>query len=338
MKAALFREVKKPLSIEEIETPTPGPGEVLIRNRVAGVCHTDLAVIEGEFPPPARLPIVLGHEIAGEIVEVGEGVEHLKVGDRVVLSWLYHTCGRCEYCLSGREHLCRNRVETGFHVNGGYAEYVLAKASHVLKIPEEVPWEYAPSATDAIATPYKGCRLAGLREGELVTVWGVGGLGMNAIQVAKAFGARVVAVDIIDWKLEEAERAGADHVVNPEKEDPVEYIKGLGGADVALTTLTTYTMKPFEQAYESLKDGGRLVLIGLPPGKLALPVIDWVLREIKVVGSLAFTRYDISESLRLLAEGKVKPRVTKFKFEEINEALEKLKKGEVMGRAILTFE
>lgn len=181
-------------------------------------------------------------------------------------------------------------------------------------------------------------RLAKVREGELVGVWGVGGLSMNAVQIAKVKGAKVVAVDILDWKLEEASKAGADYTVNAQKEDPVEFINKLGGADVTVVTLRAPTNKLFEQAYEALKRGGRMVLIGLQPGKLALPVIDWIMREITVIGSLAFTRFDIAEGLRLIAEGKVKPRITKFKFEEINEAFEKLKKGEILGRGVLMFD
>lgn len=338
LKAALLREIGKPLSIEEVETPKPGRGEVLIKTKAAGLCHTDLEIMEGIVPVP-KLPLILGHEVAGEIVEVGEDVKEVKVGDRVVLSWLYYTCGSCIYCLTGRENLCINREETGFTTWGGYAEYVLARATHVLKIPEGVSWEYAPSATDAIATPYHGLRLANVREGEVVGVWGVGGLGMNAVQIAKAKGARVIAVDILDWKLEEASKAGADYTVNAQKEDPVKFInEKFGGADVTLVTLRAPTNKPFEQAYESLKRGGRMVLIGLQPGKLPLPVIDWIMREITVIGSLAFTRFDVSEGLRLIAEGKVKPRITKFKFEEINEAFEKLRRGEILGRGVLMFD
>jgi propanol-preferring alcohol dehydrogenase len=340
-KVALFLEPKKPLQIKEIEFPDPSYDEVLIKVKAVGVCHTDLATIDGEFPPPPLMPTVLGHEIAGEIVKVGKGVKDAKPGDRVVLSWLWHTCGKCQHCRRGNEQLCDNLVETGRHVYGGYAEYVIAKASHVLPIPSNVPWEYAPAATDAIATPFKGLRVAGAMEGDIVTVWGIGSLGFNAIQVAKAKGCMVIAVGRSEFKLKRALEVGADYVVNSNKEDPVKKIIELsaGGADIALQLVPT-DVATYEQAFNSLRKGGKLILLGYPQGKLCLPVIEWGLTEKSVIASLAFTRYDIAESLRLLSQGKVKPVITVYKggIEKINEALDDLRKGKVLGRPILLMD
>lgn len=334
-KVALFKEQKKPLSIEEIEFPDPQYDEVIFKVKAVGVCHTDLATIDGEFPPPPKMPTVLGHEVAGEIYKVGEGVKGLKKGDKVVLSWLWYTCGKCRYCLRGDEQLCENLIETGRHVYGGYAEYVIAKASHVLKIPDNVPWEYAPAATDAIATPFKSLRVANAKEGDVVVIWGVGALGFNGIQVAKAKGCIVIAVGRSERKLEKAKEVGADYVISAVKEDPVEAIKKLGGADIVLNFVPS-DVQPYEQSFYTLRKGGTLVLIGYPPGKLCLPVIEWGLDEKKVIANLAFTRYDIAESLRLLAEGKVKPVITVYRgLEKINEALDDLRKGKVLGRPIV---
>lgn len=338
-RGAVFREQKKPLSIEEIEFPDPKYDEVLIKTKAIGLCHTDLATIDGEFPLPPLMPTILGHEIAGEIYMTGQGVKDLKPGDRVVLSWLWHTCGRCRYCIRGDEQLCENLLETGRHVYGGYAEYVLAKASHVIKIPPNVPWEYAPVATDAVATPFKALRVAGAKEGDVVVVWGVGSLGFNAIQVAKAKGCKVIAVGRSEFKLEKAIEVGADYVVNSSKEDPVERIKKIaGGADIVLQLVPT-DVKAYEQAFYALRKGGTLVLLGYPLGKLCLPVIEWGLDEKKVIASLAFTRYDITESLRLISEGKVKPVVTVFRgIDNINKALDELRQGRVLGRPVLLME
>ncbi|MEM4515983.1 MAG: alcohol dehydrogenase catalytic domain-containing protein, partial [Ignisphaera sp.] len=336
-RAAVFREARKPLSIEEIEFPDPKYDEVLIKVRAVGVCHTDLATIDGEFPPPPLMPTVLGHEIAGEVHLVGEGVREVGPGDGVVLSWLWYTCGKCRFCIRGNEQLCEHLVETGRHVYGGYAEYVLAKASHVIKIPSNVPWEYAPAATDAIATPFKGLRVAGAKEGDVVVVWGVGALGFNAIQVAKAKGCTVIAVGRSEFKLQKAKEVGADVVINASREDPVDAIKRVsdGGADVILQLVPT-DVKTYEQAFYSLRRGGVLVLLGYPPGKLCLPVIEWGLDEKKVIASLAFTRYDITESLRLMAQGKVRPVVTTYKgLESINRALDDLREGKVLGRPVV---
>ncbi len=335
-RGALFREVGKPLSIEDVEFPDPKFGEVLIKVRAVGVCHTDLATIDGEFPPPPLMPTILGHEIAGEVYLIGEGVRDLNPGDRVVLSWLWHTCGKCYYCIRGNEQLCENLVETGRHVYGGYAEYVLAKATHLIKIPPNVLWEHAPAATDAIATPFKGLRVAGAKEGDVVVVWGVGALGFNAIQVAKSKGCTVIAIGRSEHKLKKAKEVGADEVINSVKEDPVASVKRLtGGADVILQLVPT-DVKTYEQAFYALRKGGTLVMLGYPPGKLCLPVIEWGLDEKKVIASLAFTRYDISESLRLLAQGKVRPVITTYKgLDSINEALDDLRHGKVIGRPII---
>jgi len=335
LKAILLRELQKPLVIEEVPDPSPAYGEAVVRVKAVGICHSDLEIIDGKIPP-AKLPLILGHEVAGVVESVGEGVKHLKPGDRVALSWLWWTCGRCRYCLVGRENICENQLNTGYTVDGGYAELVKAPATHLIKIPDNVPFPEATSATDAVATPYRALTFASrVMPGDLVSVFGIGGLGHNAVQVAKALGAKVVAVDVLESKLEFAKEVGADYLINASKEDPVKAIKDLGGADVAITTVES--LKAMRQAYDSLRPGGTLVLIGLPVGELSLPVIDWILKDIKVVGNIGFTRYDIMRSLELVSSGKVRPRVELFKFEEVNTALEKLRKGEVKGRAVLTF-
>lgn len=336
MRAALLVELNKPLVIREVPEPKPGYGEAVVKVKAVGICHSDLEIIEGKIPLPKPLPHILGHEVAGIVEVVGDGVTHLRPGDRVALSWLWWTCGRCRYCLVGRENICENQVNTGYSVDGGYAEFVRAPASHLLKLPDNVPFPEATSATDAVATPYRALTFASrVVPGDMVAVFGIGGLGHNAVQIAKALGAKVVAVDVLDSKLEFAKECGADYLVNASKEDPVKYIKDLGGADVALPTVES--LKAMRQAYESLRPGGTLVLIGLPVGELSLPVIDWILKDIKVVGNIGFTRNDIMQSLKLVSNGKVRPRVELFKFEEVNEAIEKLKNGEIKGRAVLTF-
>ncbi len=339
-KVALFTEPKKPLEIREIDFPDPAFDEVLLKVKAVGVCHTDLATIDGEFPPPPLMPTALGHEIAGEVYKIGSGVKGIKPGDRVVLSWLWYTCGKCRYCVRGNEQLCENLIETGRHVYGGYAEYVLAKASHVLPIPENVLWEHAPLSTDAIATPFKALRYAGAKEGDIVAVWGIGALGFHAVQVAKAKGCTVIALGRSEHKLKKALEVGADYVVNTAKENPVKRIIEIsGGADIALQLVPT-DVSTYEQAFYSLRKGGILVLLGYPPGNLSLPVIEWGLTEKKVIASLAFTRYDISESLRLLAQGKVKPIVTVYRggVEKVNQALDDLRKGIVIGRPVVVYE
>lgn len=339
-RAAFFVEPKKPLVIKEIDFPDPGPDEVLIKIRAVGVCHTDLATIDGEFPPPPLMPAILGHEIAGIVYKKGSAVRNLNEGDKVLVSWLWYTCGKCRYCVRGEPHLCDHLIETGRHVYGGYAEYMIAKASHTFKIPEGIPWEYAPPAADAVATPFKALRLAGAREGDVIAVWGIGGLGSNAVQIAKVKGATVIAVDIDENRLKLAkEELGADYVINSAKEDPVKKIHEVyGGADIIIQTVPT-NIETYRQAFYALRKGGILVLIGYPQGTLNLPVIEWGLTEKKVMASLAFTPYDITESLRLIAQKKVRPVVKVYKgLESINQALDDLRRGVVIGRPIVLME
>ncbi|MEM4436743.1 MAG: alcohol dehydrogenase catalytic domain-containing protein [Sulfolobales archaeon] len=336
MKAALLHRIGEPLSIEEVPDPKPDYGEVLIRVKAVGVCHSDLEIIDGKISLPKQLPHILGHEIAGVIEKVGEGVKDLNVGDRVALSWLWWTCGKCRFCLVGRENICPNQKNTGYSVDGGYAELVKAPATHVLRVPDKVPYPEATSATDAVATPLRALTFAArVMPGDLVAVFGIGGLGLNAVQIAKVLGAKVAAVDILDEKLMLAREAGADYLINSKLEDPVKYLKNLGGVDVALTTVES--LSAMRQAYDSLASGGTLVLIGLPTGELSLPVIEWVLKDIKVVGNIGFTRHDINQSLKLISDGKVKPRVRTYKFEDVNKAIKDLREGRVPGRAVLVF-
>jgi len=300
------------------------------------VCYSDVEIIDGKIPLPKPLPHILGHEIAGVIEKVGEGVKDLNVGDRVVLSWLWWTCGKCRFCLVGRENICPNQKNTGYSVDGGYAELVKAPATHVLRIPDKVSYLEATSATDAVATPLRALTFAArVMPGDLVVVFGIGGLGLNAVQIAKVLGAKVAAIDIRDDKLALAKEAGADYLINPRLEDPVKYLRDLGGVDIALTTVES--ISAMRQAYESLAPGGTLVLIGLPRGELSLPVIDWILRDIRVVGNIGFTRREIDQSLKLIADGKIKPRVKTYKFEDVNEAIRDLREGRVPGRAVLVF-
>ncbi len=337
MKAALLRKIGEPLSIKEVPDPKPGYGEVLIRVKAVGVCHSDLEIIDGKIPLPKPLPHILGHEIAGVVEGVGEGVgKDVNVGDRVALSWLWWTCGKCRFCLSGRENICPNQKNTGYSVDGGYAELVKAPATHVLRIPDNVPYPEATSATDAVATPFRALTFAArVLPGDLVAVFGIGGLGLNAVQIAKVLGAKVAAVDILDEKLALAREFGADYLINSTKEDPVKYLRELGGVDVALTTVES--LKAMRQAYDSLASGATLVLIGLPTGELSLPVIEWILKDVKVVGNIGFTRQDINQSFKLVSDGKVKPRAQTYKFEDVNKAIKDLREGRVPGRAVLVF-
>ncbi|WP_039238832.1 alcohol dehydrogenase AdhP [Bacillus thermotolerans] len=337
MKAAVVNEFKQDLEIKNVEKPAPGRGEVLVKIEACGVCHTDLHAAHGDWPVKPKLPLIPGHEGVGIVEEVGEGVTLLKVGDRVGIPWLYSACGECEYCLKGQETLCPNQENGGYSVDGGYAEYCLAAADYVPKIPEGLdPVEAAPILCAGVTT-YKALKVSGAKPGDWVAIYGIGGLGHVALQYAKAMGFNVIAVDIADEKLELAKSLGADEAVNGMKEDPVQAIQNLvGGVQASISVAVT--KKAFEQAYLSVKRGGTLVVVGLPNDELPIPIFDTVLNGVTVKGSIVGTRMDMREALEFAAQGKVKAQIETAPLSEINSIFDKMEQGKINGRIVLTMQ
>ena len=333
MKAAVVRDFARPLQIEELPKPTPGPGEVVVKTETSGLCHTDIHAAHGDWPIKPGLPFVPGHEGVGVVESVGSGVKGLSEGDRVAVPWLGWACGTCEYCASGWETLCREQRNTGYSVDGGYAEYVLASAPYVGRVPARVdPLDAAP-LTCAGVTTYKAVKMSGARSSDLVAVYGIGGLGHLAMQYARIAGASVAAVDLVDRKLELARELGADHTVNAAVEDPVEAIQALGGADAAICLAVS--SKAFEQAYASLRRGGTLVLVALPADNhIRLPIFETVLQGITVVGSIVGTRVDLAETFELHADGRTRVVRETRQLEDVNASFDEIEKGEVDARLV----
>jgi propanol-preferring alcohol dehydrogenase len=336
MKAAVVHDFTKPLRIEEIATPEPGPGEVVVKVETCGVCHTDIHAAHGDWPVKPTPPFVPGHEAVGIVERVGPQVRNVREGDRVAVPWLGWACGACEYCASGRETLCPNQQMTGYTVDGGYAEYVLANASFVGQVPSGVdPLDAAP-LTCAGVTTYKAVKVSGARSSDLVAIYGIGGLGHMALQYARIAGASVAAVDVIDSKIALAHELGAEHVINSAVDDPVEAIQALGGADVAIAVAVSPAA--FEQAYKSLKPGGTLIFVAMPADNfMQLPIFETVLHGITVVGSIVGTRVDLAETLQLHAEGRTRVVRESRQLEQVNEAFEQIEKGEVDARLVFDF-
>ncbi|PWV74154.1 alcohol dehydrogenase AdhP [Halomonas sp. A11-A] len=334
MKAAVVRKFGEPLAIEEVETPRPQKGEILVKVAASGVCHTDLHAAHGDWPVKPNPPFIPGHEGVGHIVAIGEGVKHVKEGDRVGVPWLYSACGHCEHCLGGWETLCESQQNTGYSVNGGFADYTLADAGFVGLLPDNVDFlEIAPVLCAGV-TVYKGLKMTDTRPGQWVVVSGIGGLGHMAVQYARAMGLNVAAVDIDDGKLALAERLGATVTVNAMKTDPVDYLKReIGGAHGAL--VTAVSPKAFDQGQRMLRRGGTLVLNGLPPGDFPLPIFDTVLNGITVRGSIVGTRQDLQEALDFAGEGKVKATVATDRLENINDVFQRMIDGKIEGRVVL---
>jgi propanol-preferring alcohol dehydrogenase len=278
-------------------------------------------------------PFTPGHEGVGIVETVGAGVTEVVVGDRVAMPWLGYACGVCEYCVSGWETLCLEQKNTGYSMDGGFAEYAKAYGRYVVKVPEGIdPLDAAP-LTCAGVTTYKAVKVAGTRPTDLVAVFGIGGLGHLAMQYGAIAGGRVVAVDLVDEKLELAKELGAAFTVNAAKEDPAAAIQELGGADQAIALAVS--PKVFEQAYGSLRRGGTPVFVGLPADNaIELPIFETVLNGVTVVGSIVGTRLDLREVFELHAAGKTRVIREVRPLAEINEAIEEVEAGHVPARVV----
>lgn len=336
MKAAVVHEFGKPLVIEEVPVPVPGNGQILVKVEACGVCHTDLHAANGDWPVKPNPPFIPGHEGVGYVVAVGPNVKHIKEGDRVGVPWLYSACGHCEYCLDAWETLCMKQQNTGYSVNGSFAEYVVADADYVGILPDNIGFVEIAPVLCAGVTVYKGLKMTDAKPGDWVVISGIGGLGHMAVQYAKAMGLNVAAVDIDDAKLDLAKRLGASVTVNAMKTDPAAALqKEIGGAHGAL--VTAVSPRAFEQALGMVRRKGTVSLVGLPPGDFPLSIFNQVLNGITVRGSIVGTRLDLQESLQFAKEGKVHATVATDKLENINDIFTRMKNNEIEGRIVLDF-
>ena len=338
MKAAVVTSFTQPLTIEDRPVPAPGSGQVLVRIESSGLCHTDIHAAHGDWPVKPTPPFVPGHEGVGVIQALGTGVTARAVGDRVALPWLGHACGHCDYCVRGWETLCEQQQNTGYSIDGGFAEYAVADAEYTVPVPEGVSPHDAAPLTCAGVTTYKAIKVADIRPTERVAVFGIGGLGHLAVQYAHIVGGTVIAVDIEESKLDMARELGADHVVNAAETDPVAAIEALGGADVAVVLAVLPSV--FESAFASLRRGGRLVCVGLPPeseGPMKLPIFPTVLKGISVIGSIVGTREDLVEVFELHARGRTRVIAESRKLDDVNQAMEDVLAGRTDARIVFEF-
>jgi propanol-preferring alcohol dehydrogenase len=336
MRAAVVTDFTAPLEIQEIPVPEPGPDEVLVRIEASGLCHTDIHAARGDWPVKPTPPFVPGHEGVGRIEKLGSGVTSRSVGERVAIAWLGSACGECRYCVAGWETLCEHQQNSGYSVNGAFAEYAVVRAGFAVPVPEGVSSADAAPLSCAGVTTYKAIKVARVSPAETVVVFGIGGLGHLALQYARIAGAFVIAVDVEDHKLELATRLGADHVVNAAREDPVEAIQRLGGADVAVALAASSAS--FDQAFHSLRRGGRLVCVALPAeGRIQLPIFDTVLKGISVIGSIVGTRNDLADVFALHAAGRTEVVAVERKLDEVNESFADVLAGRVPARIVFGF-
>ncbi|MFJ4209536.1 alcohol dehydrogenase AdhP [Paenarthrobacter sp. NPDC089675] len=336
MQAAVVTEFGTDLKVMEVERPTPGPGQALVRLLTSGVCHTDLHAAEGDWPVKPTPPFVPGHEGVGEVVELGEGVTDVAVGDLVGNAWLWSACGDCQYCRTGWETLCEAQKNGGYSIDGSFGEYMLVDTRFAARIPEgSDPVEVAPVLCAGV-TVYKGLKMTEAKPGQWVTISGIGGLGHIAVQYAVAMGLRVAAVDIADDKLVLARQHGAELTVNALHEDPAEVIqRETGGSHGVL--VTAVHPSAFGQAIGMARRGGTIVFNGLPPGDFPAPIFDIVLKGLTVRGSIVGTRQDLQEALEFYAQGKIKPTVSTRELSEVNAVFDEMKHAKIDGRVVLKF-
>ena len=337
MKAAVVREFGKPLGIEEVPMPQPGAGEVLIKVAASGVCHTDLHAADGDWPVKPALPFIPGHEGVGRVAALGAGVRDLREGDHVGVPWLHDACGGCEYCITGWETLCGEQHNSGYSVNGGFAEYVIGSAPYVARLPANADSAAMAPILCAGVTTYKGIKEADIKPGEWLAISGIGGLGHLAVQYAKAMGLKVAAIDLGADKLDLAKRLGADLAIDAA--DPEAVAKLIretdGGAHGVL--VTAVARSAFSQALAMARKKGTVSLVGLPPGDFPTPIFDVVLKRVTIRGSIVGTRKDLAEAIEFAAAGKVSATIQTLPLERINDVFAGLRAGTVNGRMVLTF-
>jgi len=339
MKAAIFHAANQPLTVEEIPTPTPGAGEVLVKVAGCGVCHTDLHYIDHGVPTFKKPPLVLGHEVSGTIAGLGAGVSQWKEGARVLLPAVYG-CGQCAKCRTGRENICEKMMMFGNNVDGGYAEYMLAPAKDVIALPDELPLVESSIIADAVTTPYHAVVNRGqVKPGDNVVVIGCGGIGLNLVQVAAAMGAKVIAVDVVASKLDWAKKLGAQATINAKTVERVDKeVRKLtgGGADIGFEAIGNPTTQ--SQTFACLRTGGRFVAVGYSDKPMTLDISRVMYREMEIVGSLGCRAVDYPRVLELARQGKIKVKelvTAQFPLDQINAAFDTLRSGEGIRSVIV---
>jgi propanol-preferring alcohol dehydrogenase len=337
MHAAVVTSFSEKLVITDREVPEPAAGQVLIRLEACGLCHTDIHAARGEWPVKPRLPFVPGHEGIGIIEKLGDQVMTRTLGERVSIAWLGSACGECRYCIDGRETLCERQQNSGYSIDGAFAEYAVADANYVVPVPDGISSIDAAPLSCAGVTTYKAVKVANIRPTELVGIFGIGGLGHLAVQYARLVGGTVVAIDIEQPKLALAAELGAEHLVDASTGDPVAANQKLGGLDVAIVLAAS--PRVFEQAFASLRRGGRLVCVALPAGGavMEIPIFETVLKGISILGSIVGTRQDLVEVFALHAAGKTRVITETRSLEDVNRAIAEVLSGEVPARLVFDY-
>lgn len=340
MKAAVLEQANQPMVIKDVPDPTVGANDVLIKVKAAGVCHTDIHIVDGMLGTFGidPFPLIMGHEIVGEIEQVGTEVTHVKPGDRVGAYWQFG-CGHCQYCRSGKEQTCITNLTTGakqagITLPGGYAEYVTLGGEYAMPLPDNLEFVDAAPFLCAGLTVYGGFKNAALRPGQRVAIMGVGGLGHMAIPIAKAMGAEVIAITSTESKQAVAKELGADHTINASGAEAGQKLLEIGGADVVLST--TISPEAINGAMQGLLPQGAMVLIGLTTDPLPVIPLQLLFTEQRIIGSLIGSRIDFIELMQLASQNNIRPMIETYALDDVNKAHDRLREGKVRYRGVLT--
>jgi len=317
--AAVLSAPRAQAAIETIHLGEPGPGEVLLRMEACGICHSDVFVTTLERLPLA--PVTLGHEGIGRVEAVGPGVDGWSRGDRAGVTFLGTTCGACEWCRSGRERFCPKQTNFGYTLQGALCDYAIAPAAALARVPDSLPAEVAAPLCCAGWTAYRALAEAGLEAGQSVALYGYGGLGHIALQMAKHRRLGVSVSDPVETKRQQAREDGAEIDAR--------------GVDAAIVFTAAAAAIP--QAFRALKRGGTLVLVGLSVTNYELPLVDTVLKGVTVKGSYLGSREDLAAVFGLAEEGVVRPHVHTHGLAEAPTLLDRLRRGELPGRAVVKW-
>jgi D-arabinose 1-dehydrogenase-like Zn-dependent alcohol dehydrogenase len=338
VKAAVLDGFNEPLDVREVDAPEPGIGEVIVRTRAAGICRTDLKVVDGSIPT-VETPRIVGHELAGEIAAIGPGVPGVEEGARVAVG-LDITCSICAYCRRGELDHCADLVRLGLEQDGALAEYVRVPAANLIDIPPNVSFAEAATVPDAIGSPYHAVvNRAGVGVGDIVAVYGLGGLGLIAVQVAAIAGARVIAIARTEERRRLAEELGATWSIDPNAGEVSTQVRDLTeglGVDAFIDVVGIDGS--VEQGARSCRKGGKVVVVGYVVPQLTTEMTRLVLGEVAIMGSRSSTRGELIDAMSLVGIGRIRPVIgAEFRLEEVNEAMEQLRAGTIIGRAVVTF-
>jgi len=338
MRAMVVKQPKSDLIEQDWPVPHPGPGWARIRIHACGICHGDVALWQGIFPYKgfATYPRVPGHEVAGVVDEVGEGVEWPAKGDRVGVPWLFSSCGHCRSCQCGDYVYCKETEVTGVTQHGGFQDYMVAPVSSLSAIPDQISFEEAGPLICAGLTVFKGLEVGDFKPGDRVAVIGMGGLGHLGVRYAQAMGGRVAAISSHKAKKKQAQDWGAELFIDASSEDVAARLQAWGGADVILSTAPSAA--PVTQAFPGLAQRGCCVVLGGSPEMIEVRAGLLLNGERKLTGCTTGDREDIRRMFDFAAANDVRPTLTRFKLTEAQAALEAHRTGKLNGRAVILME